>query len=252
VSTTLVCHVQRRFPIAVVTMAGTLDQRSVVRAMVTLRDCLAEAPNALLVDVAHVVVASAAALRPIVTLAKDAQTWPDALVGLCGATANTRALSADLTSGPVPRFYPTVDAGLADALRTPMPRRDMLALAPDADAPARARAFVERVCKIWSVGKVAKLAALVASEMVTNAVIHAKTRAVMMLRLAGQTLHISVRDGDPRPMYRPVLGATGASDQDHGRGLLILDAMADRWGSHPTADGKVVWATISVPPAGDP
>jgi anti-sigma regulatory factor (Ser/Thr protein kinase) len=93
---------------------------------------------------------------------------------------------------------------------------------------------------------VAKLASLVASELVTNAVVHARTPSVMALRLANDTLHVSVRDNDPRPMFRPVPGLSGAHDGDHGRGLLILDAMADEWGTHPTADGKVVWATISV------
>jgi anti-sigma regulatory factor (Ser/Thr protein kinase) len=99
---------------------------------------------------------------------------------------------------------------------------------------------------------VAKLASLVASELVTNAVVHARTPSVMALRLANDTLHVSVRDNDPRPMFRPDPGLTGAHDGDHGRGLLILDAMADEWGTHPTADGKVVWATISVKPPHTP
>ncbi len=229
-------------------MAGTLDRTSVVRALVALRDCLAEAPTALLVDVANLVVASASAIQPIVALADEARTWPDAPVALCGATDSTKALVSDAGAGSPPRYYPSVDVGMSDALTAPMPQRDTLTLAPDADAPARARAFVERICGAWGLGKMAKLAALVASELVTNAVVHARTRAVMMLRLAGQTLHISVRDGDPRPMHVPAPGGTGAHDGDHGRGLLILAAMADRWGSHPTGNGKVVWATISVPP----
>lgn len=246
-STTLVCHVQRRLPIAVVIMYGTLDQTSVVRALVALRDCLAEAPNALLVDVTHLVVASLAALDPVFVLASEARVWPGAPVALCGATATTRALWADLEPERQPRTYPDVDAGVRDTLGIPIAVRDTLILNPDPDAPSVARAFVERTCAAWGIPRVAKLAALVASELITNAVVHARTSSTLVLRLAASTLHVSVRDGDPRPMYRPATGTTGAHDGDHGRGLLILDAMADAWGSHPTADGKIVWATISVP-----
>jgi anti-sigma regulatory factor (Ser/Thr protein kinase) len=107
---------------------------------------------------------------------------------------------------------------------------------------------VEATCQTWGIARVAKLAALIASELVTNAVVHARTRAVMVLRLTANALHISVRDQDPRPMYRPAPGASGANESDHGRGLLILEAMSDTWGCHPTADGKVVWATVSTSP----
>ena len=75
---------------------------------------------------------------------------------------------------------------------------------------------------------------------------HARTEIGLILRLADGTLSVAVRDGDPRPMYRPAPGAGGAPGDEHGRGLLVLDAMTDAWGSHPTADGKVVWATIGV------
>jgi hypothetical protein len=47
-------------------------------------------------------------------------------------------------------------------------------------------------------------------------------------------------------MYRPDSNAAGTPTDEHGRGLLLLDAMADAWGSSPTADGKVVWANIGV------
>jgi anti-sigma regulatory factor (Ser/Thr protein kinase) len=251
VTTTLVCRVQRRLPIAVVALYGTLDQSSVARAVVTMRDCLAEAPTVLLVDVSHLVVASGAALRRIVSLVAEARAWPDARIGFCGNATETNALLAEYEPVDRPSVYSDVDAGVAAALDVPVATRTSLALRPDAEAPALARQYVVDTCTDWGISRVAKLASLVASELVTNAVVHARTPSVMALRLANGTLHVSVRDNDPRPMYRPVPGLTGAHDGDHGRGLLILDAMADEWGTHPTADGKVVWATISVKPASD-
>jgi hypothetical protein len=213
-----------------------------------MRDCLAEAPTVLLVDVSHLVVASGVALHRIVSLVTEARVWPDARIGFCGNAAETSALLADYEPIDRPSVYVDVDAGVAAALEVPVATRTSLALRPNADAPGLARQYVVDTCTDWGVTRVAKLASLVASELVTNAVVHARTPLVMALRLANGTLHVSVRDNDPRPMFRPAPGLTGAHDGDHGRGLLILDAMADEWGCHPTADGKVVWAAISIGP----
>jgi hypothetical protein len=61
--------------------------------------------------------------------------------------------------------------------------------------------------------------------------------------LGPRFLHLSVRDGSPVPpvQTRPDLG-TGPG----GRGLILVGALAARWGSTPTADGKVVWATLKL------
>jgi len=245
-TTTLVCRVQRRLPIAVVALYGTLDQTSVARAVVTMRDCLAEAPTVLLVDVSHLVVASSAAFGRIVGLVADARRWPDARIGLCGSTVEIGALLAEYEPGDRPEIYTDVDSGVVASLDIPVAQRTSIALRPNAKAPALARQYVVDTCTDWGVTRVAKLASLIASELVTNAVVHARTPALMALRLGNAMLDVSVRDNDPRPMYRPAPGLTGAHEGEHGRGLLILEAMADEWGSHPTADGKVVWATIST------
>src|SRR5215831_2687018 len=94
-ATTLVCRVVSRQPVAIVALYGTLDQTSAPRALVALRDCLAEAPGMLLVDVAHLVVASPAALAPVVSMIHDAHSWPGARIGFCGGSAATAAMFAD-------------------------------------------------------------------------------------------------------------------------------------------------------------
>jgi anti-sigma regulatory factor (Ser/Thr protein kinase) len=249
-ATTLVCRVVSRQPVAVVALYGTLDQTSVARALVAMRDCLAEAPGVMLVDVAHLVVASPAALTPVVGLVQDARRWPAAQVGFCGGAAAIGAMFADFDAADRPYIYADLDAGLTEALTVPVAPRATLSLRPVAGSPAHARGFVSDTCEGWRIGRIAKIASLVASELVTNAVVHARTPLAISLRLAGVRLHVAVRDGDPRPMQRPPAGE-GEQPVDHGRGLLILDAMADEWGCHPTADGKVVWAAIGLtrPPA---
>jgi anti-sigma regulatory factor (Ser/Thr protein kinase) len=95
--------------------------------------------------------------------------------------------------------------------------------------------------------RVRRLAELIISELASNAVLHARTPAVLTVRLLGSCLQMAVRDGDPRLVYHPPPGAHGAHDGEHGRGLLILEAMADQWGSVPTGNGKVVWAQLGIP-----
>ncbi len=242
-TTTLVCDVQRRAPIAVVSLYGTLDQNTAARGVVALRDCLADAPTALLIDIGHLRIAASSALRPLLHLFDEVKDWPRTHIGVCGA----RPSSAALFEGGGTAAYPDVETGIRAAVTVPVDPRESIRLAPDADAPAVARDFVIRTCDGWGLNRIAKLTTLIASELVTNAVIHARTPSVMTLRRTESALDVSVQDNDPRPMYRPAPGATGAHNGDHGRGLLILEAMADSWGTLPTATGKVVWATVDLP-----
>lgn len=246
-SSTLVCDVRRRAPIAVVALYGTLDDTSAARAIVTLRDCLADAPTAMILDVEHLLITSDRALRQVLTLLNEVRDWPGTHMGFACPSPATRGLLAGYPAGDLPVLYPALTDAVADALRLPVAQRRSITLQADPDAPATARAFITDTCDNWGIPRATKLASLVASELVTNAVIHARTPSVMGIHLDRGALHVSVRDGDPRPMRRPEPGATGAHTGEHGRGLLILDAMADRWGTLPTATGKVVWATIALP-----
>lgn len=245
--TTLVCRVLSRLPVAHVALYGTLDTGSVVRMMVTLRDCLADAPAALIVDMQHVTVAGEAALRPMLALVAEARTWPAARVAICCATPAVSAMITAVGLEEGPDMYPDVTSASQAAHRMPVPPRDVLTLSPAPEAPSMSRQFTQETCARWGIGRVATLAELVASELVTNAVMHARTPMTVTLRLADNRLHVAVRDGDPRPMQRPTPGGSGGPQDEHGRGLLLLDAMADSWGCNPTADGKVVWASIAVP-----
>jgi len=245
--TTLVCRVLSRLPVAHVALYGTLDTGSTVRMMVTLRDCLAEAPSVLIVDMQYVTVADEASLRPLLELVADARTWPGARVALCCATPAAKAMIAAAAMKEGPDMYPDVTSATDAARSLPLSVRDVLTLLPAAEAPARSRRFTHDTCARWGIGRVGNLAELVTSELVTNAVMHARTAMTVTLRLVDNRLHVAVRDGDPRPMQRPAPGNAGGPQDEHGRGLLLLDAMTDSWGCNPTADGKVVWASIAVP-----
>ncbi|MEV5434092.1 ATP-binding protein [Streptomyces sp. NPDC052701] len=96
----------------------------------------------------------------------------------------------------------------------------------------------------WDAGldhDVVHTAALVISELLTNAVRHAGAgRILLSVRLTGIVLRIEVCDSSsslPRP-------GLPDDDSESGRGLLLVSALADRHGVRPTAAGKRCWAEI--------
>jgi anti-sigma regulatory factor (Ser/Thr protein kinase) len=87
-------------------------------------------------------------------------------------------------------------------------------------------------------------AVLLVSELVSNAVVHpavAKGPIEVIVDVDRGCVHIEVVDADPRP---PVTRAHGVDDE-FGRGLMIVDRLADAWGWAPLADnGKKVWCDV--------
>lgn len=94
----------------------------------------------------------------------------------------------------------------------------------------------------------AHAAELLTSELVTNALIHTAHGAVVTATLAGDALRVEVRDFAPEPPdpYVPV-----SDDGTHGRGLLLVQALADAWGVRAQGVGKTVWFELTgVKPVG--
>lgn len=85
-------------------------------------------------------------------------------------------------------------------------------------------------------------ALLLTSELVTNAVLHGRSEVCVEITAADRLLRVSVHDENSRhPM--PV-------SQDHdaldGRGLALVEALADRWGVDERPMGKAVWFELSL------
>jgi PAS domain S-box-containing protein len=85
-------------------------------------------------------------------------------------------------------------------------------------------------------------AALVTSELVTNAVRYGRPPIDLRTRIEAHEVLIEVRD---REVYQPRKLRPG-EDDEHGRGLQIVAALADRWGTRPTEQGKAVWCVLSA------
>lgn len=79
---------------------------------------------------------------------------------------------------------------------------------------------------------------LTVSELVTNAHVHAGSTAQLVLTWDGRCLHVSVADSDP---FLPAPGEAGTGATS-GRGLAIVDALADDWDAHAFHGGKTITA----------
>ena len=123
-------------------------------------------------------------------------------------------------------------------------------LVPRPTSVRMARDLVAQACRTWQLPHLRNDAALIVSELVSNAVDHAATDLVVtVFRRAGR-LHMAVRDGDSRYPHMGVAadGWRPASVAARGRGLGLVHAIAAAWGAIPTHGGKVVWATVSAAP----
>jgi anti-sigma regulatory factor (Ser/Thr protein kinase) len=109
-----------------------------------------------------------------------------------------------------------------------------------------ARHHVAQLVLRWGHPGVAADAALVTSELCTNALLHGCLRDRLFrleTTLRGATLRIAVTDprGERLPQARSV-----RADEQFGRGLLIVEALTDRWAVEPLTVGKSVWAEWEV------
>jgi anti-sigma regulatory factor (Ser/Thr protein kinase) len=101
-----------------------------------------------------------------------------------------------------------------------------------------ARQFVRRTLRSWRIeGEVEADAVLLASELITNAVLHARTGIRVVLHTDGAALRVSVFDENPRlPTYEAC-----SPEATSGRGLSLVQGMAGAWGVQRSDGGKVVW-----------
>jgi len=125
------------------------------------------------------------------------------------------------------------------------PPSGVLVLAPVPGAPAQARDHIKRVARAWS-GDFLDVVLLVVSEAVTNAVRYGHGDVELSIRALPDRIRIEVSDANPEP---PVRRGTPDGLADGGRGLFLLDALTEAWGTQPrgTGPGKTVWLELNAP-----
>ena len=110
----------------------------------------------------------------------------------------------------------------------------------DPDAPRRARREIRRLVRDPD-DPIADAVVLSASELVTNTLVHTDDGGTMRAwdPQPDVPLRLEVEDHDPTI---PIAQTNPDPERPGGRGLKIVEDVADEWGVHPTDSGKVVWA----------
>jgi PAS domain S-box-containing protein len=114
-------------------------------------------------------------------------------------------------------------------------------LPPEATSAGRARALLRRALTGHEREDALDPAQLAVSEIVTNALVHAGTSMRLRILLAPQGLRVELADGSHRMPTRRDYGPAAGT----GRGLLLVEELATRWGAYPLDEGKIVWFEIS-------
>jgi len=90
---------------------------------------------------------------------------------------------------------------------------------------------------------VANAVSLLTTELVANAVLHARTDLLLVVEVEPRLVRVTVSDGSTQlPVVRQY-----AADDVTGRGLALVELFAARWGVSVTDEGKSVWCEIVIP-----
>jgi anti-sigma regulatory factor (Ser/Thr protein kinase) len=172
------------------------------------------------------------------------------LTGMPNVTAREAAMPGSWAGrqmcSPAPPLPSAPAYGMADA----WPLRTFLELGPLPGAVPCARLHTRQVLWEWSLTRLSESAELVVSELVTNAVAASVSMAgippvrLWLVAAAAEVMTL-VWDASPRPPARAEI----ACEAEHGRGLLLVDAISERWNWYipERTGGKVVWALLACP-----
>jgi len=241
-------HHSTRDGCIVVGVTGQINLFTAPRIQRALLKDLAERPYGIVCDLSGVDAIDPVCAAVFSAVANHPSTnWPATGFLLCGARPGVARV---LSRVAAPRFLSlcdTLEGALDQIAAQPPYLRDELALAPTTTAPAAARAYVHDLLDYWRSalsGQAAiDQAELLADELVTNAVLHARTPLRLLLELRGDLLHISVQDQSPR-LLRLV---PHDPESEVGRGLRLVEELATSWGVHSRPDGgKAVWCTLRL------
>lgn len=137
---------------------------------------------------------------------------------------------------PAPRLVHEI---LVAAALTDIARRHLLELPDEAVAPMLGRRFARALLADAELS-IADDVALLVSELVSNAVIHASSKPRLEVRIGRSHVRVEVRDDSPEHALPRVPDV----ERPGGRGLLLIETLASRWGTDRDGDGKRVWFEI--------
>ncbi|WP_326580464.1 SpoIIE family protein phosphatase [Streptomyces sp. NBC_00481] len=142
--------------------------------------------------------------------------------------------------------------GDTTAVRPPVRRTALTIAQAEPERIAGARQQVRELLHDWNCGDQVDSAVLLVSEMLTNVLVHTDADALLVAEMTGdggkRRMRIEVTDASDDLPHKRHPGELASS----GRGLVLMDMLADAWGVDPRGEGKSIWFELyeTAPPDG--
>jgi hypothetical protein len=215
---------------ALVRLTGVLDRTGVRTVRDALLVRLGDHAGPVVVDLSRLRITDPAVRAVFTEVRRAVADWPGADLLVCDPAGGWTVDGAPVWSSPALAL-----AGLASGGALAVD------LAPTVGAARQARELVTAGCARWDLADLVEPGALAVTEMVNNVVAHARTPMTVRLAPGHRVLRLGVRDHSPRS---PHFTGPAPVSSTGGRGLLLIDTVARRWGCTPLRDGKLVWAVL--------
>lgn len=136
----------------------------------------------------------------------------------------------------------------ATTLTAPGRRSAMTIAQAEPERIAAARQQVRELLHDWSDGEQIDAAELLVSEMSTNVLVHTDGDALLVAEVSGEQgerlLRVEVADASDELPHKRRPGEMASS----GRGLVLMEMLADTWGVDPRGEGKSIWFELCESP----
>lgn len=120
--------------------------------------------------------------------------------------------------------------------------KEMRRFPPVLQTAREARRFVSNMLRDWRCDELVDSVSLLVSELVTNSVIHAHSEVEVVLHLHTEVLRVEVIDAADEGVHR----RAASSDDQSGRGMALIEAVASSWGIDSLLAGKSVWFEVPL------
>lgn len=129
-----------------------------------------------------------------------------------------------------------------------MPRKrwDIAFMAEPAEVAALRR-IMRLHLEVWGLHDVVDEAQLCVSELVSNVITHVGPGTPATLAVSMKGAHLRIEVHDPHARALPTV-RDATADSEEGRGMALVDAVADRWGVLLRPDHKVTWCELTTQP----
>ena len=235
--------------VTMMTVRGAWDALLCRTTTTALQDCLAGHPEALIIDLSGLDDPGTES-APTWVAARRAAAALDPPLQLALCVPPDLPLADRMQHLGARQYLPVYakvrQARVAIAGRLPPACRVRLTVWPAPEAPSLARNLAGDACLAWDMPELLHAVRLVMSELVTNAVEHARSVMTVVVTRRGAGLHLAVSDEitEPPRMIDLPRPRPGQPLDERGRGLRVVAATAIAWGSLPTRTGKMVWASL--------